>query len=251
MSQIHTILPLFEPIALGEMDKVSFLNRTDTKFLFHIDQLPLIFKNAIDNYKVLTIYNIRLFQYKTLYFDTKDNNLYLHHHNGNRPRYKVRIREYLDTSQTYLEIKRKTNLERTMKTRVQLKYSESEMSDQSIQYIKKHLPSQADSLHPALWTDFSRITLVNNELSERITTDIYLKFEANNKIVEMPFLVISEVKRDRHAGSSVYIRLLKQSNISPSNVSKYAIGTVLLQPASKYNRFKEKLLILKKIENGA
>lgn len=228
------------------MDDVRFLSRTDTKFIFHTDNLPKIFERAPVDYKILAIDTKRLFQYRTLYFDTDHANLYLHHHNGDRPRYKVRLREYIDTNQTFLEIKKKSNKERTIKTRIQLTDLRPELSEESIRYVKTYLPSLADSLHPAIWTFFYRITLVNNDKSERITTDIYLKFKGNNRKVDMPFIAISEVKRDRDSGPSKYIRLLKENKIYPTNMSKYCLGTILLKPAIKYNRYKDTILMLKK-----
>jgi SPX domain protein involved in polyphosphate accumulation len=68
---------------------------------------------------VLEINGARLHHYQTLYFDTRDFALYSQHHNGQRARYKVRVREYLDSEMAFLEVKRKTNQNRTIKSRLQ------------------------------------------------------------------------------------------------------------------------------------
>lgn len=35
-------IKLFDPISLGEMDKVKLMNRTDTKYWFHADRLQYL-----------------------------------------------------------------------------------------------------------------------------------------------------------------------------------------------------------------
>jgi hypothetical protein len=33
---IHEVIQHFDPVSLGEMDAVKLMNRTDTKFVFHL-----------------------------------------------------------------------------------------------------------------------------------------------------------------------------------------------------------------------
>lgn len=70
-----------EPITLMEMDSVSLLDRTDTKFIFHIDKLKEILQETAENYKVLEVKGNRYSNYDTNYFDTDNFQLYYNHHN--------------------------------------------------------------------------------------------------------------------------------------------------------------------------
>jgi len=184
-----------------------------------------------------------------LYFDFPNLGLYLDHHNGIRSRYKIRFREYSDTGQVFLEVKEKNNKDRTLKTRICVENIESELTERSVQFIEKYTGLDARQLKPSIWTKFARITLVDETDRERITIDINLRFEGSSDKIELPFLVISEVKLDRFVGMNKFAKILKENNIYPGTMSKYGIGTALLNPGIKQNRFKEKIIKLNKLRN--
>ena len=54
------LLNSFEPITLKEMDGVKLMDRTDTKFTFHVSELPRILTSVNESYKVLEIENKRI-----------------------------------------------------------------------------------------------------------------------------------------------------------------------------------------------
>jgi ribosomal protein L30E len=249
LKNIQETMHPFDPVSLGEMDAVKLMNRTDTKFVFLTSKLEELLRTSMEDYKVLQIGENRIFQYNSLYYDTADLGLYLTHHNGARPRFKVRFREYVETGTVFLEIKRKTNKNRTRKCRIQVEETELELSDRSIQYIDERSPLQASLLNPALWTIFRRITLVGKDYPERITIDHDLSFRYGEKSIQLPFLTICEVKRDSFAGKSAFIRLLDELSIPPGNSSNYCMGTVLLKHQVKQNRFKPNILKLNRLEN--
>ena len=233
------------------MDEVSFFNRKDTKFIFHIEKLLPLLENTSKHYKILTIDHKRLFRYKTLYFDTPALKFYYDHHNGKRSRFKVRFREYVDNNQTYLEIKEKNNKERTIKKRLSIDHIRENLTQPDIDFIRKFVQVDPGKLNPVLLTIFSRFTLVNLNYKERITIDINLEFEGYTRKTEFPFLVICEVKQDSMIPSSYFVSQLKVHKIFPSNLSKYSVGTVILNPVIKYNLFKNRLLTINKIKNDS
>jgi hypothetical protein len=208
-----------------------------------------LLEEAAAFYRVLSIDDRRIFRYNSLYLDTPQLKSYLDHHNGIRPRYKVRFREYEDTGAFFLEVKSKIARERTRKTRTEAEKIEEALSDRSMAYLQKHYPLEVTNLGPALWTLFRRITLVGIELPERITIDIDLTFRHLQEEKAIPFASICEVKRDQCGGSTRFMKILKSSRIYPTSVSKYCLGTVLLNKAVKYNRFKINLLTLNKLKN--
>ncbi len=239
----------FDPITLEEMDAVQLMNRTDTKFVFHASKLEDLLGRSVNDYRMLEIGGKRIFQYDSLYYDTEYLDLYVAHHNGARPRFKVRFREYVETGTAFLEIKRKTNKERTRKSRIHVEKIEMELSGESLRYIETQTPLQVALLKPALRTVFRRITLVGKNSPERITIDHELSFSYGAKHKQLPFLAISEVKRDSFAGKSLFMKTLKDLSIYPGNSSKYCLGTLLLKNPAKHNRFKSNLLKIKRLEN--
>jgi hypothetical protein len=249
VNNITAVIQQFDPVSLGEMDAVKLMNRTDTKFVFHSSKLQDLLSLSTEHYRVLEIGKIRAFQYNSLYYDTAGLNFHVAHHNGARPRFKVRFREYVETGKVYLEIKKKTNKERTQKCRIEVEKIEMGLTERSLRYIEELTPIQAAYLKPALWSVFRRITLVGRNRPERITIDYDLSFRHGETIKQLPFLGICEVKRDSFAGKSEFMRTLKELSIHPGKSSKYCLGTVLLKDQAKQNRFKSYLLKINQLEN--
>lgn len=249
MIEIDGNIAGFKPISLEEMDHVRLMNRMDTKFIFHDGLLPLILSKAFNDYRMLEIDGTRLFQYNSLYYDTEGLKFYLEHHNGIRPRFKVRFREYVDTSAVYLEIKRKTNKERTRKTRMQVEEIETSLTQSSLQFIKEKIPADYPPLTASLSTHFKRMTLVSLKGNERITIDTNLAFKNKKQEKNLPRLIICEVKRDASADFSIFMRILNNNHIHSGNLSKYCLGAVLLRKDIKANRYKEKILEINRLDN--
>lgn len=231
------------------MDNVKLMDRTDTKFVFHADQLPDLLKHARENYRILEINSKRIFAYQTLYLDTLDNQMYLAHHNGNLNRFKIRYRKYIESDKAFLEVKFKTNKGRTIKTRIKRKEIEVIGSESAIKFIEKNSPFKYDDLEPKLWSLFSRYTLVHKSVNERITVDVNIHFNNDTGKQELPFLSIAEVKQNKISGNSDFIKLLTANKIYPEPISKYCLGRILLSNEIKRNRFKIKLLILNKLHH--
>ncbi len=227
------------------MDAVKLLNRTDTKFVIPKDLFVRILPILKESYKVLEIKNKRVAQYKTLYFDTDNFDFYTHHHNGWPNRYKVRMRKYIDSDLCYLEIKNKKK-GRTLKKRIQIPDFEEEMSESSLQFINGIISNDIP-LQKKMWNSFNRITLVNKTDTERLTLDIGLGFQWNEKDLSLGNVIIGEVKQEKVNRKSPFMKLIKENGVRPMRVSKYCIGAKLLYPDLKNNRFKKKHLHINKI----
>ncbi len=240
----------FQSITLQEMDSVGLMNRVDTKYVLNIDLLPGIFQRINYDYKILEIDNKRISSYKSLYFDTSGDAMYLAHHNGKLNRFKVRFRKYLVNDLCFLEIKYKNKGTRTIKYRIPVKTIETDLSDLSVEYIKKHTPFLDAKLEPKIYTNFSRITLVSNALNERITIDLDLSFQVNGTLKELEQVAIIEIKRDATVRNSHLINTLTDFRIFPQGFSKYCIGRALAEDELKTNNFKERIIRINKINNG-
>jgi len=248
LTQIHQILNTLIPIALTEMDSVKLMNRTDTKFTFHINQLPQVLELAKVHYKVFEINDKRISDYQTLYYDTSDLELYNIHHTGKLNRYKVRHRTYVDSNIGFLEVKYKNNKGKTFKSRIKELEVQKNWNSESTQFLLKKTPYIPSTLIPSLWVNYSRITLVNVESKERLTLDFNLEFKKGDNKQKLHQLIIAEVKQEKAKGSH-FITIMKQLHIREGSISKYCMAMAYTEPNVKTNRFKAKLLSIKKILN--
>jgi hypothetical protein len=99
-----------------------------------------------------------------------------------------------------------------------------------------------------LQNTFSRITLVHKTDQERVTIDFNLIFADTKNKIDLKEPIIIEVKQSGLNRNSYISTLLRANQIRPQRLSKYCIGCILLDNTLKYNRFKERLLELNKIQ---
>lgn len=243
--EIIDIIEQFTPTSLEDMDKVKLMNRIDVKFIFNDHILPNILDRIKDDYLILFAGGTRIANYKTLYFDTKKNKFYLHHHNGKRNRFKVRYREYIDSGITFFEIKYKNNKGRVIKNRIEVDSIKQELGEEELQLLRKKVGKKT-VVEPRLENCFNRITLVAKESVERVTLDFNLSYNYNQLVEGFPDLAIAEVKLERYSRSSKLMEVLREFGVRPDNMSKYAIGMSIFSD-EKANIFKEKRIKINKI----
>ncbi len=248
-SKIQTVVEGFDPIGLEGMNQVMLQNRKDTKHVFALSTLPEVLKKLQEDYYVMDIEGNRIMQYKTLYYDTPDFDLYTSHHNGKLNRYKFRSRTYVETDNSFFEIKFKNNRGRTIKKRVGRDEIEIDLDEESIDFINEIAETDIDesSLEAKLWVYYKRITLTDRNLTERVTVDINLGFEGNGEQKDLHSIAIIELKQDKFSTNSVISELLREMKISEFGFSKYCIGIASVYDEVKKNRFKPKFRQLKKI----
>jgi len=249
-SDIKDIIKKFHPVTLDQMDSVKLMKRTDTKFVFNINQLPEILHSASENYLILEINDIREQKYETTYFDTDGYTMYTSHHNGKLNRHKIRIRKYVSSDQEFLEVKRKSNRAETIKNRIQHSYTEQlHSSDTGNEFLEKYTPFNPKHLKPKLGNSFIRLTLVSKQFNERITIDYNLNFKdlTHPKSISAKSVCIAEIKRNKDQKESPFLEKLNHMKIQSSGFSKYCFGLAMLSPDVKTNLFKMKIKKLEKI----
>ena len=249
MSNLPQIITDFSPISLDEMDDVKLMSRTDTKFAFKANKMPLLLQKLLPFYRVLAIDGKLIHDYKSLYYDTDDRKFYLDHHNGRVNRNKIRFREYVGSKLTFLEIKLKNNKGKTIKKRMKVDAISNELSEKQQSYIEKIIGKPME-VNAKQWINFSRITFVHKTQKERLTMDVNLTFENENEKGDMKHIVIAEVKQERMSRSSDFMRIAKEMHILPIRISKYCLTTLALNPELKKNRFKEKVLFINKLKQA-
>jgi len=228
------------------MDGVMLLNRIDTKYVIHEEELSGFLQALADQYNLLLIDGKSIHPYETLYFDTPGFHLYLMHHNGKWNRYKIRSRKYVNSGTFFFEIKSKTNTNRTHKNRMMVEEFPETLSVLMEEYINQHTPGRFQQYIPALRVFFDRITLVNKQSNERLTFDLNLRYKNPDGEKKFENLVIVEVKQEKHSFSPCKA-LMKLNRIQNNNLSKYCLGISCLNKAIKRNRFKEKIRDLTKL----
>ena len=260
-----SVLEQMAPIGLDDMKAVRLMNRVDQKYMASADVLESLLERIADHYYVQHIAGEPRAPYKTLYFDTDRLAMYTMHHNQKLNRQKLRVRTYRSTDTTFFEIKNKDNKKKTRKVRIPI---EAAMFDhvadipEVCSFVEQNTPyafgdaagrvSTDNSLHPCLENRFERITLVDKQMTERVTIDSGIRFHnrATGIDADISRLLVIEVKHEVGAPMSTIERALHDLHVLPRRMSKYCIGTALTDPSAKHNRFKPKLLFIEKIHTS-
>lgn len=244
------ILQTYDPVGLSETTlKAALMDRSDVKYVLSDCQLQEALEGCRSRYRILDINGRRSFHYHTEYFDTPELRFYHEHHAGKQDRRKVRIRKYLDTGIAYLEVKHRLNKGNTVKSRMIL----TTLNDNNINALNHppfieagNLP--VDQLHPVISISYERITLVDLLHAERVTIDRHIVFQRGNETRSMEGIVIAEVKQfKKHP--SFFRRQMRTMNIREGSVSKYCMGTLLLNDRVKGNRFKSSMTRILKLSD--
>jgi hypothetical protein len=248
MSTIDELLQAFRPISLKETEHVRLMNRTDTKFVFHVQHLCSLFPRLVSTHDVLEINGVRGQRYHSLYYDTPEFKCYLDHHNKRMNRFKVRSRTYVDSGMTYFEIKIKSNKGRTRKERVQQLSAATVFGTPETGLLARETGLKPENLRPSIQIGFNRITLVDQARSARITLDTGLNCSDGRQQRAFPWLVIAEVKQDR-TQPSAFRQALALEHIHDFRISKYCVCMAMLDPSLRQNNFKQKIHRIQKLES--
>jgi hypothetical protein len=236
-SRNHPI-DLFPSLSLEELGTASLLERQETKYFFPKDKLLSLLPGLESEYLILEIHGLRFFDYHSIYFDTPERLFYLQHQAGALPRWKIRQRTYLNSGISFLEVKHRDNRRVTHKHRQLIPQPTIRFSESDLQFLRSCFPNHVSNLIPVLETCYTRITLVHKDRRERITIDHQLRFSDDLCSRSLANLVVVEVKQSRLNPRSPFISKLKQSGVRPGSFSKYCIGSSMLHPELKHNRFK-------------
>lgn len=252
---MERLLKDYTPISLSEMNSVSLMNRTDIKFVTTAPVARQLLAQLRNDYFVQEIDGQRVAPYYTVYFDTDNNAMYLQHVTGHATRQKLRIRSYIQSHLNFLEVKTKDNHGRTHKKRVPFDDFNPLHPDYSIafdgnnarsreygDFLVSVLRLKSSVLREKLENRFSRITLINKAMTERLTIDFNLRFHnlVSHRRSDIGPVVIIELKRDgrRFSPALAYLRSL---HIREMGFSKYIIGAAMTDNRLPANRIKPRL----------
>jgi hypothetical protein len=243
-------LTIFEPASLPQVANVNLMRRMDTKFVFPITLLPSLLDNLQPSYRILEVDGVRLQQYQTLYFDTPDFRFYRQHHNGQRDRFKLRVRSYLNSELDYLEVKRKDNHNFTQKSRLKAELPITGYAPEIKSFLDTTLPYNKATLVPKITNQFYRISLLSKFDWERLTLDLHLRFLSPSGEFSLPGIVIAEVKQPHFSVHSTFMHQMRRAGYRSTRFSKYCVGVALAYPHLKRNAFKPLLRNIQKLVLG-
>lgn len=249
-NDIAESLKMLDPVDLETIGTATSMDRIDTKYIFPVTMLPVLVDLAAERFSVLEINSFRTHKYSTVYLDTVNFDFYYRHMTGRLPRCKVRFRQYEQTNDTFLEIKRATNKGRTIKIRIQNKPDNSGLNEEAARFIEENIPYKSDQLNIVLRNSFFRLTLMEKQHRERVTIDYNLAYSNSSPLTTgLPFLAIAELKREDVDSGSPFGDITRSLGIRPTGFSKYCLGNILLHNnMEKTNRMKPKLLLIDKIK---
>ena len=242
LNTISKAVNLFAPISLEEMTGVKLMNRTDTKYVISLSQLNALLVYAAKHYRVQETLGERLIEYNTTYYDTPDWQMLRAHTTGRALRQKIRVRTYVSSNLTFIEIKNKKH-GRTKKKRIATTAIPSgDLGVEAQAFVALHSHYPVSSLKPAVANTFRRITLVNNEMTERLTIDLDLTLSnlRSGSQVRLADTVVVEVKRDGRSHSPI-IDWLSARNIRHCGFSKYCYGALLTDSSLPLGKMKPKM----------
>jgi hypothetical protein len=203
-----------------------------------------------DSYRVLEVHNVRIGGYETRYYDDSSFTTYIQHHNGKGNRYKLRLRHYESSGETYLEVKKKSNKGSTEKRRIRTSWLSAGFLPEEERFLEAAFPYDCREFRPVLVTAYDRLTLVSTEFPERITFDTGISFGNGQQSVSYPALVIGEIKHEKSTKNSPAQLAIRSMGIQERAFSKYCIGVSLLYDRLKHNRFKPNLRFLSGLSLG-
>jgi hypothetical protein len=235
---LDSVVSTFDPVKLEELEAHNLQERMDSKYLLDTALLPEILEAVQSGYTILNINDTSFQPYLTLYYDTGSYTNYFTHHNGKRPRFKIRMRKYVNSGASFLEVKEKDNKNRTIKTRMQIHDIVNRLSPEYYQFISEVYPLGLVPLKPVIWNRYDRLTLVNKSSLERVTIDMNFNAYNQNGLISWSQFAIVEIKQGERSLHTAFQQAIKEHSIKQVNFSKYCISMALLTPELKSNRFK-------------
>jgi hypothetical protein len=240
----------FRAVTANELARSALQQRTDVKFVLSPRLLPLLLKGLTKDYGVIENDGQIAAQYRSLYFDTSDRQCYHDHRRGKSIRHKIRIRQYVDRGEAYLEIKRRQGGGATHKVRGEHPFATTALGAGDAALVRAHTPFEPKQLEPQLWTNYQRVCLVSLHDVERVTIDLQLQFESSSGACATVDSLLLEVKQARINMRTPIMQALRERGIRPTSLSKYCAGTILTGTPVPANRLRESLRCLQAVRSA-
>jgi hypothetical protein len=231
--QVDALVGGLPAIDLATLEReAALLRRLDRKYVVSVTTFEHLLQTLHDDWRALDIDGCRLFGYTSTYFDSPDLATYRAHLQRRRRRFKVRVREYAETGEAMLEVKRKGLRGATVKERTPHRpWCDAELDDTAMDFVARSVQGYADlpsgRLGPVVTTRTRRATLVDVGSQARVTVDVDLSCGRGDTATELlSGRVLLETKSEG-PGSSVD-RTLRRLGARPVEMSKFCVGVAAL-----------------------
>jgi len=230
------------PVQLDEVNAAAELQtRVDRKYVVALDLLDTL--DFDEHVMALEIDTRRRFRYATTYYDTPERDLYLDTAYRRPRRFKVRIRSYVDSGLTLLEVKRKDGRGKTVKSRRPIASgTEGSGLNPSLRaFVNGEVETRlTDHLGVAVTTRFDRTTVVDTEFGARYTIDHNVRGDApDGRVVSLTDAAVVETKSG--GGPTPLDRVLWSHGVRPARISKYCTAMAILDPSLPANHWNRTL----------
>lgn len=232
---IAQALTRLAPVGLTELvDRAALQTRVDRKYLVPAEALPGLLERLTPHAQVLDIDGARTFRYQSVYFDTPQLASYHGAAYRRRRRFKVRTRTYLDSAQSWLEVKISGARGSITKHRMPYRAQDRHTVQPGRAFVDEALgreslgPGAGSPLDLVLVTEYRRTTLLLPDSASRVTIDTDLVWRDTDSTLRLPRLAVVETKS---ASSATLVdRMLWVNGVRPARISKYATGLAALRP---------------------
>jgi len=230
-----------EPVHLDELNAEAALQtRVDRKYVLGLDDAEQVVAALARSALALEIDGQRTFGYASLYYDTPDLTSYRLSAHGRRRRFKVRRRTYLDSGQSFVEVKTRGTRGTTVKERTP--FDGGVLVGAARSFVDDALDRagvdavRCSDLEPSLHTRYRRSTLYLPATGSRVTVDTGLSWRLpDGERLDLPGTAVVETKSG--AAASAADRLLWSRGHRPSRISKYATGLAAFRDDLPANRW--------------
>ncbi len=253
-SSLEATLAGLDSIGLVELtDRAGLLTRVDRKYVLPRSEVDAVLDDLDAGVRVLEIDGVRSSAYESVYFDTPGLASFMMAAHPRRRRFKIRTRTYVDSAQTYLEVKTRGGRGVTVKERLPYALDDkATLTTEGRRYADSVLDeaditgAEGQDLVPTLMTRYLRTTLFVPESSSRATIDTALSWSAlahrdaaaaqtGLRHLDRPQLAIVETKSGSRA--SAVDRVLWAHGHRPATMSKYGTGMAALRRDLPGNRW--------------
>lgn len=244
----------------GKKDSLA-TSRKEYKFLVPIEHLRhLIDFLADDFYYCKGSGGDYAFQYKSMYFDTKDYLFFKHHRQGRFNRIKIRTREYQNKIfDTFIECKIKVSGTKTHKKRSKINVLEYGLDHEFIHKSLAEYGLKTSDLTNRTHIRYTRVFLSSKDFSKRITIDfdVFAKGEGKcegcgvnssgcdaggvlcaQEVPIIPKYFILEIK-EKGRSHEIIKFLRTQYHVHETGFSKYCVSLCALHKHLKVNKWKQ------------
>ena len=227
------------PIDLQKLTEWTPLDtRIDRKYVASGERIEQVLASVADRFVVLEIDDARTFEYRSLYFDTPDFASYRAAATQRRSRFKVRVRCYVGTNQTALEVKTRSGRGETVKVRTDHTSDVAVLDHAACRFVDDSIgmPGLGAVLVPTMWTRYRRSTFVDTDDGSKITIDRALSASTDGCAWRsLTDHVVVETKATRNA--TAMDRELWRAHTRPVAISKYAAAMAMHHPDLPANRW--------------